>query len=319
MTNEIGINDIVFNNNGIDTVSLIASYKTVLGMLERNGIELKENNKHTPINPYVSDLEKRLGGDEKKRYKKESFKPFVQYAKLSNGTGLSNYLIILRNTPTLFDYAIDNKKAKDFYCMVIFSGLHQPTKTITNDNLKLISKFVKRKCFKLYSVDIASDFNSPTQINYRAKDEVKTRLLSHTDPKGFYLLGSSLYCNRVNDKSISKLLLYDKFHKQKTHQKQPLNDDLNQWKRMEITIKPRAKTDFKSYVLSRDFRDVLGEFSTMGATLNPLQVSNGYLYLQLKALFDNRVLNGKQNKERFNTITNISRLKNVGFDEVVRR
>jgi hypothetical protein len=154
------IDNLIFNNQGIDTITQIANYKTLSNIIKKEGLQLRQKTKNLPISPYLKGIENQLKYDDKKRYKKDDFKPLVEYVKISHGKGLSNYMIVVRNIPVLFDHATEQKKSKDHFCMIIFTGLQQPTKTISRESIKFISKILKRKTFKLHSIDIATDFQS---------------------------------------------------------------------------------------------------------------------------------------------------------------
>jgi hypothetical protein len=308
-----GFDDIIFNNKGIDTISQIANYKTVLSILDKNNMTIDDNIKHTPIAPYINKIQEQLIYDNKTRYKINNFKPVIKYSKISKGAGLSNYIIIIQNIPTLFDYATSQKKAKDFYCMVIYTGLHQPTKNISNESIKFISKMLKRKSFKINSVEISSDFIDNKPINYKRKDEVKQALKRDTDPKSYIIMKNSLYCNSTKHQTIKKVLIYDKYIKQ-LHQKQLIKDNLNGWKRLEIEIKPTKRQDFNSYIKSDEFKkDSLGIYDTISNRLNISNIDNSYLNYQINSILDNRTMNNKNSLKQYNSKDSLTRFKMSEF------
>ncbi len=169
---------ITHNNQGIDTIQLIAKYTTVKSMVERMGLTIVAPSKNTPITKEIEKLENIK--DTKKRLKQDSFRPITQIVKLSKGKSLSNYMIITQNIPLLFDYATHHKKAKDTFCLITFAGLHQPTKQIESEAMKHISKVLKRKAFKLYSLDIAIDTTDHQNINYKRKGAFRDNLLPYS-------------------------------------------------------------------------------------------------------------------------------------------
>lgn len=310
---KFSINDIVFNKQGIDTVVQIANYKTLSNILEKEGLYKNSNIHNLPISPHLKSIANQLKYDLKKRYKKDNFKPIIEYVKIAKGKGLSNYMIIVRNIPILFDYASEQKKAKDTFCMIIFSGLHQPTKTISNKAIKFISKMLKRKAFKVHSIDVATDFIKKETINYKAKEPFRKRLKKYNN-NSYIIKGSSLYCNKVNDKNISKILLYDKFKKQSIHQKQSINKNLSNWKRLEVEIRPSKKSNFIDFINSDDFKkDSLGVYTDISKLLKVSGFDTSYLSYQLNSLIDNRVMNNTQSKIQFNSKESLERFNKSDF------
>lgn len=310
----LGVDDIIFNNRGIDTISQIANYKTVLNILEKNNITLEDNIKHTPISPYIGKIQDQINYDNKTRYKTDTYKPIIKYCKISKGIGLSNYLIIIQNIPALFDYATQKKKAKDFYCMLIHTGLHQPTKTISNESIKAVSTMLKRKSFKVYDMDISFDFIEHKSIDYKRKDEVKKALKSDTDISSYIVTGGSLYCNSMKHQTVKKILIYDKYIKQKIYHKQLIHENLNGWKRLEIKIKPTdLKADFKSFIRSEDFTNSLSIYDLIADKLNICEMDNTYLNYQISSILDNRILNNKKSKTQYNSKENLTRFKMSDF------
>lgn len=309
-----GFDDIIFNNKGIDTFYQIANYQTVLNILHKNNMTIEDNIKHTPIMPYIGKIQEQLIYDNKTRYKTNDFKPIIKYSKISKGVGLSNYIIIIQNTPTLFDYATSQKKAKDFYCMVIYTGLHQPTKNISNESIKFISKMLKRKSFKVHSMEVSSDFIDNKPINYKRKDEVKKALKNETDSQSYIITGNSLYCNSTKHQTIKKILIYDKYIKQKIYHKQLINSNLNGWKRLEIEIKPTIKQDFNTYIKSEEFKkDSLGIYDLISNKLNISNIENSYLNYQINTILDNRTMNNKNSIIQYNSKDSLTRFKMSEF------
>ena len=308
-----GFDDIIFNNKGIDTISQIANYETVLNILHKNNMIIEDNIKHTPIMPYIGKIQEQLTYDNKTRYKTNDFKPIIKYSKISKGVGLSNYIIIIQNTPTLFDYATSQKKAKDFYCMVIYTGLHQPSKNISNESIKFISKMLKRKSFKTYC-DMAIDYIDHKPINYKRKEEVQKALKHDTDFKDYIITGTSLYCNSTNHQTIKKVLIYDKYNKQKIYHKQLIKSNLNGWKRLEIQIQPSTKQDFYSYIKSDEFKkDSLGVFDTISKRVGVSNIDNSYLTYQISSILDNRIINNKNSIKQYNSKDSLTRFKMSEF------
>ena len=311
--NNFSIDNIIFNTQGIDTVVQIANYKTLSNILLKDDRYLESNTKNLPISPYLKGIENQLKYDDKNRYKKDDFMPLIEYVKISKGKGLSNYMLVVRNIPVLFDYATTNKKAKDTFCMIIFSGLHQPTKAIPNEAIKFISKILKRKAFKLHSVDVATDYINKEPINYKSKTTFKKRLKKYND-NSYIIKGSSLYCNEVKHKNINKILLYDKYNKQKVHQKQMIHNNLANWKRLEIEIRPTKKSNFIDFIKSDDFKkDSLGVYRDISKKLKVSELDHNYINYQINSILDNRIINNAQSKKQFNSKESLKRFNSSTF------
>lgn len=307
------LNDIIFNSQGIDTISKIANYKTLCNIINKEGLAIDDNIKHLPISPHLKSIENQFNHDTKKRYKKEDFKPIIEYTKISKGKGLSNYMIIVRNIPILFDYATEQKKAKNTFCMVVFSGLHQPTKTISNQAIKFISKILKRKAFKLFSIDIATDFKSNQEVNYKTKEQFKKKIKKYNN-NSYIIKGNSLYCNDIKHKNINKILLYDKYKKQTIHQKQLINKNLSKWKRLEIKIQPTKKTNFTDFINSDTFKkDSLGAYNDIATALKVSGTQKDYLLYQINSILDNRTINNAKSKKCYNSKESLERFKQTAF------
>lgn len=295
-----GDKNIIFNNLGFDTIRQLAHYQTFKNIIAKNGLVMQSELKNLPINPYIAQITQSLKNDPKNRYKKEAFKPIIEYVKISQGTGLSNYIIIVRNIPLLFDYASEHKKAKDTFCLLIYAGLHQPTKQINNEAIKFISKLLRRKTFLLLNCDVAGDFKDGRDVDYRRKEEFKNALDGVSD-NSYIVKQNSLYCNATTLKNVDKILLYDKYKKQTIYQKQTLSVELAKWRRLELTLKPNGKTNFLNFVKS-EFKGALKEYMAIAQKLDIKGLKGEYLAYQVRAIFDGRTLNKKSGRERFNSV-----------------
>jgi len=183
---------IIHNQMGIDTIRLTPVYRTFIKVLDRMDLEAIQAPSNSPVSETIRKIKKDAKRDFKKRYKVEKFNPVVEVVKLTKGKSVSNYMIIIRNTPLLFDLATHHKKAKDTFCMVVFTGLHQPTKKVESEAMKIISKFTKRKSFKLHSLDIAIDTTDHQAITYKRKESFKEQLAPYSK-HGVISKGSSVY------------------------------------------------------------------------------------------------------------------------------
>ena len=86
----------MFNQIGIDTIQLIANYKTVVKLVERMGLGVTTPSKNSPVSRTITNIENIK--DPNQRYKVENFKVLTQIVKLSKGQSVSNYMIA-KNAP----------------------------------------------------------------------------------------------------------------------------------------------------------------------------------------------------------------------------
>ena len=230
----------IFNQLGIDNIELIAKYDTFKNMAEKLGLTIttkpmpKEEEEKKGIFKRIDDEVKK---DSKKRLLTDNFMPIVEIVELPKvGKSKALYITVIRNIPTLFDVATHHKKAKDSFCLILFAGLHQPSKAISSEAMKIISKFIKRKAFTLRSIDLAIDTTDHRSIDYKRKGAFRDDLMPYSK-HDVISKGSSLYINKLDHQSISRVLYYDKYLKQLNQQKKEIiGNDLKSWKRLEITL-----------------------------------------------------------------------------------
>jgi len=306
--------NILYNHQGIDTIRLVAKYDTVAKLCQRLGLDLTTPKSNTPLSNKLIELNQL--SDPSTRYKQDDFKPTLEVVKLSKGKALSNLMTITRNTPFLHDHATQQKKAKGTYCMIEFAGLHQPTTYIHKEAIGLISKFLKRKAFKVYSVDVAIDTKDKQPINYKRKLDVNPvkqhklkKVVSH---------GSSIYINNPKSQNIGRVLYYDKHHKETVHHKKSLSPSLREWKRLEVTIIPYTdltpkRVNFIDYINSPHFLDAMADVQQIAHKQKIRAYDDTYLTYQLNSFIDNRVMNNKESKKRFNSKESIERFRQSDF------
>lgn len=305
-------NYIAPNNQGIDTIELVAKYETFKTMVENMGLTIQpmeENNK------IFEKIDEELKADRAKRLKVEKFSPIVERVNLPKvkGHDKAMYISIVRNTPYLFGVATHHKKAKDSFCKVIFAGLHQPTKNISSDAMKIISRFLKRKAFKLHRVDIAIDTTDHRSITYKRKGAFKDDLMPYSK-HDVISKGSSLYVNNLNHPRLNTVLYYDKYQKQLNQQKkEKIGSELKGWKRLEVVITfdvtQRENKGFMHYMESLNFVDDLYEVADIARLAGIENYSNDYLTYQLNSLLDNRFMNNHESKKQFNSADALERFK----------
>ena len=274
-------------------------------------------------NKIFKSIEYELKSDNHKRLNQEAFKPLVKCVKLPkvNPKDKSFYIGIVRNTPSLFKVADYHKKAKDTYCKLVFAGLHQPTKKISSEAVKIISRLLKRKAFKLHRVDIAIDFKSYESINHSNKNTFRDNLMP-LSKHGVICKGSSYYINKLNHPSISRINLYDKYKKQLNQQgEEKISNELKAWKRLEATltfnVTQQSNRGFMYYIESLNFVDDLYEVQAVANKAKIKSYDSDYLIYQLNSFIDNRFLNNRESKEQFNSVEALERFKESEFRRYV--
>jgi len=304
---------ISFNQMGIDTIVQVANYQTVVKLVERMGLELESINHGHKL--YKKLLEERAK-DSKKRLLDEDYPLMVEVIRLPkvDPNDKSLYISIVRNIPSLFDVATHHKKAKDSFCMVTFAGLHQPTKKIDSEAMKIISRFLKRKTFKLQRVDIAIDTKDSKPINYGRRAEFKSDL-SPFSKHGVKLDRNSFYINKIDHETISRLNYYDKFQKQQYYQgKEKIGRELKDWKRLEFTLTfDVTKSHNKGFIDYMESANLINHLETIDEVARLAEVKNydnDYLIYQLNSIKDNRFMNNSKSKEQFNSLESLNRFKN---------
>ena len=321
------ISDILFNQNsithnqmGIDTITQIANYETVIKMVERIGLTIEPLLKSNKLH---KKLIKEVNADTKIRYSSDKWTPTIEVIKLPKVKGRSKalYISIVRNTPTLFDVATHHKKAKDTFCMVLFAGLHQPTKKMESEATKIMSKFLKRKTFKVLPFDVAIDRDDKEPINYKQKESFKAKLMPYSK-KGVICPSwnaTTLYINKpTHSLHFTRISDYDKFLKQTKHHDQKLDKNLENWKRLEITLKPPIPTSkenkgFIEYIKSIDFLDALYDVDEVAGVAGIKTYKNDYLIYQLNSFIDNRTMNNRESKEQYNSVEALDKFKDSDF------
>lgn len=271
-----------YQDSGVDTIELIGRYKTLRKKVDKMGLEIATPPKNSPINATV------------KRFKTEGAK--VEIVKLSKGRELSNYMIVVSNCKDSKEYARANKKSLDTYSLVIFAGLHQPSKAISNKTMRVISKLLRYKYFKLHSFDVAIDHNGTTN-----KEKLKNIWGGNIEEyKG------TQYHNNPKGQRVQRVVIYDKLKKMTKHHGQQL-EQVQKWERIEVTIKPDAITNFKDYIEGMKLYEDLQQIK-MNLWLLNIDMRGYYLNYQLNGILDNRFLSHKN--KSFNAIQSIERFVN---------
>jgi len=301
------------HSQGIDTIQLIAKYAVFKKMAEKMGLTLHTMAKNHKL---YEKLNKENEADQKKnrRLKREKFKPTIEVIKLPkvNPKDKDLYISVTRNTPLLFDVATKRKTSKDTFCLITFAGLHQPTKRINSEAVKIISKFLKRKAFKVYRADIAKDIKEPIPINKEGLKAFKERLAPYSK-RGVTLEKTSYYINKIEHKRINTIIYYDKYRKA-TQKKEKVSPKDKNWKRLEVVLKfdvtePNS-LNFIGYINSMDFLDDFSDLEAMAKKADIKNYGSDYLMYQINSLLDNRFMNNRESKEQFNSVDALERFIN---------
>ena len=312
----LGVNSpFIANNQGFDTIELIGRYDTVKTMAKKMGLTLQP----MPNNHKLYEkLEEKTNADAKVRRMKSSFKPKVEVIKLPKVNAFDKYtqIVITRNIPTLFDVAKTRKVSKETYCLITFAGLHQPSKNISSEALKIMGKFLRRKTFKHHKSDIATDTQDHQPINKDGTKAFKERFVPFSN-HGISLEKTSYYFKQIDHPNISKIIYYDKYLKQLEKQGEELiSKDLKAWKRLEVTLtfdvtKPKS-LNFTDYLNSMGFMDDLYFIHSILDAGN-IKYKTDFLIYQINSLLDNRFMNNHESKRQFNSVESLERFKQSDF------
>ena len=301
------------SDQGIDTIGLIVRYTGATQLINSLGLELFTP-KRERYNETYRKIEYEIKKDTTTRYKSDQFQPIIEVVKLpSRGNNKNLLMAIIRNTPLLFDLATQHKRPKGTYCIVLITGLHQPTYHINYKAMKIISTFLKRKTFKLYRLDIAIDTHDKATIDYKFKEVFKKRLKPFSKcgvfkpPNG----ATMLYIDEVEHERVGKITYYDKTNKQEGRKKQ--KNIPKGWKRLEVIltfeVTSKKSYNFFQYVESMLFRDDLETIDTIARKAHIKSYKTDFLNYQLNSFVDNRFLNNKESKEQSNSPEALERFK----------
>ncbi|PAF44146.1 hypothetical protein [Helicobacter sp. 11S02629-2] len=208
-----------------------------------------------------------------------------------NNRFLSNTMIVLENTTKTYALARKNHKRLNTYVMVIFPGLHQPSKNINAKTLKLLRKL--RDKIVTDSIDLALDFSLKSEVS---SPEIRTKtkkVLEHLAKRNrdFNYYHQSIYLNKPRPISgLQRVLLYDKYQKQTNFHAEPIKEELKDWKRLELTFKVGMKWD--KFVESGRLQECINLLENLAIELEactPFGVDTSALDNQLKKLKDLRI------------------------------
>lgn len=253
-------------STGIDSYRFVIPKSVALGFLKKLGLytKLRVTTRNKQVQIYCKDKFKSL----KSENPKYPFK--VRYINLKRGVkSLSNTILFLENSRELHDIARKNKKKLDYYVMIIFAGLHQPSKDIQSCVFKALAQFVRR--FKTYSFDLAYDFDSERNIDYKLKEWLGTNTKQWSGGQ-IISVGKSLYANNILDSThyynLSRILLYDKYYKQKHYHKEKIPDEFQKWKRLELTFNLRAK--FLDQIENESINEAIAVLNDMARSIGAI-------------------------------------------------
>ncbi|KLE00940.1 hypothetical protein [Aliarcobacter butzleri] len=244
-----------------------------------NDLVIKDSCRNYIINEYFEKKEVKQNRDYK-----------VKFIEIGNTRNLSGYILIKQNLESV-STSKSRKKQKNFYCEVIFAGLRQPTKHISISTYEILSLFIKR--FKVSDLDICFDGLSELDINkntlnmyrYLFKDYISNFKNALIEKSSFYI---NIPSSPLADTDyFKKIIVYDKYLKENRYKN--LDDELKNWKRLEITVNIKFK--FKDFVLD-DYLEDMQEIAKK--YFNVLSFSYDYLHLQNNLLTDRRTLKAKE-------------------------
>lgn len=213
----------------------------------------------------------------------------IKFIKISSVQNVSAYILIKQNFESV-GISKNRKKAKSFYSEVVFTGLRQPTKQINIDTYKILCLFINR--FNISDMDICFDGENEIEINksninkfYYLFQEYINSFSNREIYKTSFYINTPASVTADADR-FKKILLYNKYLKESKNKK--LDDELKNWKRLEVTINVQFK--YKGFNLS----DYLSDIERMAKRcFNSSIFSYKYLNLQNALLTDRRTHKGK--------------------------
>ena len=263
----------VLNSLGIDTISFLLPFKSVIKILNDNGYVIEDYSKNHIINQYFKD----------KEIKDDDYD--IKFVKISNVKNISGYMILKFNKKSITS-SKKMKKGKYHFVEVVFAGLRQPTKDIHINTYKALNLFKNKK---IATMDICIDGFNDLTISKDTDDKHKyifsDYFVNDEDIKTFM---SSFYINNVsnpndNADDFDRALVYDKYIKE-TQRGKKLDDSLKNWKRVEVTV--RIGTDIQDKSIDDYILDVLSFADNYFDNLNNFNLD--YLENQIGYICDKR-------------------------------
>ncbi len=272
---------------GMDSIRFILPKSIALKFLTK--IELISKLRITTRNKQVQHYCKEKFKNKDSKNEKYPFK--IRYINLKRGVkSLSNTILFIENSKELHTLARKNKKKLNFYVEIVFAGLHQPSKDIEDCVFKVLSKFVKR--FKASSFDLALDFDSSKEITYKLKEWFGNASKKWSGGE-IISIGKSLYANKIIDSSkyfnLNRILLYDKYHKQKYYHKERIPDKFINWKRLELTFSLHSK--FLNQVENESINEAIEVLNDIARSIGATALFGGNIEIlskQVQMLLDLR-------------------------------
>ncbi|AJC91472.1 hypothetical protein [Campylobacter subantarcticus] len=282
MNNKISPIDELFNRVGLDSVSFTIPKLAFEKFLRKFDFKkhINKTTRNLQLKDYCDDKFKSHNTKDKKA-------PFeIKYINFIKGNkSLSNTAIILYNSKKALAKAKKNKKAKGYYIEIIINGINQPSKNIAKETMAFLTRLLRR--FKTDSVDLSLDFSGNFDMK---KQSVRQAIdtFKNLDIKGdFVEYNQSFYINNVKYKQLSqlnRLILYDKFHKQKNYHKQNINEKFCKWRRLELRLNIKNKL-----IRSLDtIKEALKLFSLFLKSLNNQNITRKFLNYQFSVFKDLR-------------------------------
>lgn len=224
-------------NTGFDSFCFVIEKTRALKLLKK--LEINNDLRLISRNKTISEYAKLKFGSELNDLSGSIKHPYrVRYINFKKrGKSLSNTLIMVENSLFLNELCRTRKKAYGSFVMITFAGLYQPSREILPKTHKILKAFLDR--FNVYSYDIAKDFKTDKTINSSQKANFKEALGSLCEGE-IYAYKTTLYANKCKG-SVAKVLVYDKFAKERFYHKQRLSDSLKNWCRCEMRVIARKR------------------------------------------------------------------------------
>ncbi|EJJ8601645.1 hypothetical protein ACV7F3_000449 [Campylobacter jejuni] len=282
MDNEINPIDELFNRVGLDSISFIIPKLAFEKFLRKFDFKkhINKTTRNLQLKEYCDDKFKSYDVKDKKA-------PFeIRYINFIKGNkSLSNTAIILYNSKNALAMAKKNKRAKGYYIEIVINGINQPSKNIAKETMAFLTKLLRR--FKTDSIDLSLDFSGNFDMKEQSiKQTINT--FKNLEIKGdFVEYNQSFYINNAKYKQLTqlnRLILYDKFYKQKNYHKQNINEKFCKWKRLELRLNIKNKLLSSLDVI----KGALKLFSLFLKSINNQNITRKFLNYQFSVFKDLR-------------------------------
>lgn len=274
-------------SSGVDSFRFIIPKRTFLKFLGNLKIKdrLRQITRNKTIKQYATDKFK----NQQPLIMPRGLEYKIRYLNFKRGAEcLSNAMIVIENSNELNDLCKKRKKQYGFYVMVVFAGLHQPSRDVSKLTYQILGRFLRR--FKPYEYDVAVDFMIDDFAQKQMSKRQFKKLIKKFGSKVFEHKGT-LYVNDCRKRfcGLSKICVYDKYQKQKYYHKQNISQKYQRWGRIELTFKLHEKfLDIIENETYKEYLLILDEIKDSITASGILSMNNDFFLTQMDFFKDNR-------------------------------